>query len=68
MKTATKTGPLRTTSGAQATEDLDLLAANGRAAVREVEIEIARILEKGLDHRINNSSEPYGGTCRSSSS
>lgn len=53
MKTAIKTGPPQITSGAQATEDLDLLAANGRAAVREVEIEIARILEEGLDHRIN---------------
>jgi hypothetical protein len=49
MKTAIKTG--ETTSGAQATEDPDLLAANGRAAVREVEIEIARILEQGKKKR-----------------
>jgi len=51
MKTAIKTGPFQTTSGAQATEDPDLLAANGRAAVREVEIEIARILEQGKKKR-----------------
>lgn len=51
MKPAIKTDFAQTTSGAQATEDPDVLAANGRAAVREVEIQIARILGQGLDYR-----------------
>jgi uncharacterized coiled-coil protein SlyX len=67
MKTAIKTDPSQTTSGAQATEDADLLAANGRAAVREVEIEIARILAECLDYSMDDLSEPYTGTFRSGS-
>jgi hypothetical protein len=51
MNPAIKTDFSQTTSGAQATEDPDVLAANGRAAVREVEIQIARILGEGLDYR-----------------
>jgi uncharacterized coiled-coil protein SlyX len=65
MKPATKTDPSQTTLGAQATEDPDLLAANGRAAVREVEIEIARILAQGLDNLMNDWRE---GTLASSRS
>jgi hypothetical protein len=68
MKTAIKTDPSQPTSGAQATEDGDLLAANGHAAVREVEIEIARILAEGLDYSIDDLSEAYTGTFRSGSS
>jgi hypothetical protein len=65
MKPATKTDPSQTTLGAQATEDPDLLAANGRAAVREVEIEIARILAQGLDNLMNDWGERTLASSRS---
>jgi hypothetical protein len=57
METPIKTDPSQTALGAQATEDRDLLAANGHAAVCEVEIEIARILDEGLDYRMDDLSE-----------
>jgi hypothetical protein len=67
MKAAIKTHFSQTTAAAQATDDAKLLAAKGRAAVREVEIEIAKILDDGLDYRMDDLSGPSIGISRSGS-